>query len=167
MIRSTQSSIIFTQQLGRGLRKADNKDYVVVLDFIGNYENNYLIPIALMGDRSFNKDNLRRAIFNGSSIIPGCSTVHFDKISTKRILESIDRENFSELRKIMTAYNDLKLMLGKIPTLRDFYKFGSIDVMRIIERSDFGSYYNFLVKREEDYKVRISKSRIKYACICG
>ncbi|MGB4613171.1 MAG: DEAD/DEAH box helicase, partial [Erysipelotrichaceae bacterium] len=157
MIRSTQSSIIFTQQLGRGLRKADNKDYVVVLDFIGNYENNYLIPIALMGDRSFNKDNLRRAIFNGSSIIPGCSTVHFDKISTKRILESIDRENFSELRKIMTAYNDLKLMLGKIPTLRDFYKFGSIDVMRIIERSDFGSYYNFLVKREEDYKVRISK----------
>lgn len=38
MLRSTQSSIIFIQQLGRGLRKNNEKDYVVVIDFIGNYE---------------------------------------------------------------------------------------------------------------------------------
>ena len=40
MLRPTQSPIVFIQQLGRGLRKADGKEYVVILDFIGNYNNN-------------------------------------------------------------------------------------------------------------------------------
>ena len=49
MLRPTQSSIIFVQQLGRGLRKFKHKEYLVVLDFIGNYQNNFMIPIALSG----------------------------------------------------------------------------------------------------------------------
>ncbi|QOB06347.1 DEAD/DEAH box helicase family protein [Staphylococcus aureus] len=49
MLRPTESSIIFIQQLGRGLRKSANKEYVTVIDFIGNYKTNYLIPIALSG----------------------------------------------------------------------------------------------------------------------
>lgn len=52
MLRPTESSIIFIQQLGRGLRKSSNKEYVTVIDFIGNYKTNYLIPIALSGDQS-------------------------------------------------------------------------------------------------------------------
>lgn len=47
MLRPTESPIVFVQQLGRGLRKAIDKEYVVILDFIGNYKNNFMIPIAL------------------------------------------------------------------------------------------------------------------------
>jgi superfamily II DNA or RNA helicase len=36
MLRPTQSAIIFVQQLGRGLRKTDGKEYLTVIDFIGN-----------------------------------------------------------------------------------------------------------------------------------
>ncbi len=46
-----QSSIVFVQQLGRGLRKHEGKEYVTIIDFIGNYKNNYLIPINLFGDK--------------------------------------------------------------------------------------------------------------------
>lgn len=60
MLRNTQSSIIFIQQLGRGLRKFPGKDYVTVIDFLGNYKNNYLIPIALNGDKSRDKDQAIR-----------------------------------------------------------------------------------------------------------
>lgn len=63
MLRPTQSPIVFIQQLGCGLRKAEGKQYVVILDFIGNYKNNknnFMIPIALSGERSYNKDNIRR-----------------------------------------------------------------------------------------------------------
>ena len=49
MLRPTESPIVFIQQLGRGLRKAEGKDYVVILDFIGNYNNNFMIPVALSG----------------------------------------------------------------------------------------------------------------------
>src|SRR5699024_8967257 len=62
LLRPTQSPIVFVQQLGRGLRKDKDKEYLVVLDFIGNYKNNYMIPIALSGDRSYNKDNIRKFI---------------------------------------------------------------------------------------------------------
>ena len=52
----------FVQQLGRGLRKVESKDYLTVIDFIGNYSNNYLIPIALFGDRFLQKDKIRKLI---------------------------------------------------------------------------------------------------------
>lgn len=90
MLRPTQSPIVFIQQLGRGLRKAEGKEYVVILDFIGNYKNNFMIPIALFGDRSYNKDNIRRYLREGGRVIPGASTIHFDEISRKKIYESID-----------------------------------------------------------------------------
>lgn len=60
MLRNTQSSIVFIQQLGRGLRKYPGKDFTVVLDFIGNYKNNYMIPLALNQDTSRSKDQAKR-----------------------------------------------------------------------------------------------------------
>jgi hypothetical protein len=67
------------------LRKIDGKNYVTVIDFIGNYENNYLIPIALYGDTSYNKDSLRKLITEGSRMIPGSSTINFDEITKENI----------------------------------------------------------------------------------
>ena len=100
MLRPTESPIVFVQQLGRGLRKAADKEYVVILDFIGNYKNNFMIPIALSGDRSYNKDNIRRYVLEGERIIPGSSTIHFDEISKKRIFEAIDHADFTDIKLI-------------------------------------------------------------------
>lgn len=86
MLRPTQSAIIFVQQLGRGLRKLDNKEYLTVIDFIGNYKNNFLVPIALYGDTSYNKDTIRKLLSSGSSFIPGTSTINFDKIAREKIV---------------------------------------------------------------------------------
>ena len=71
MLRPTKSPVVFVQQLGRGLRKSRGKDFVVILDFIGNYKNNFMIPVALSGDRSYNKDTIRRYVSSGTRIIPG------------------------------------------------------------------------------------------------
>ena len=79
MLRPTESPIVFIQQLGRGLRKAEGKEFVVILDFIGNYNNNFMIPIALSGDRSYNADTIRKYVISGNNTIPGASTVHFDE----------------------------------------------------------------------------------------
>lgn len=86
MLRPTESPIVFIQQLGRGLRKYEGKEYVVILDFIGNYMNNFMIPIALSGDRTYNKDTIRKYVREGSRVIPGESTIHFDEISKKGYL---------------------------------------------------------------------------------
>ena len=156
MLRPTQSPIIFVQQLGRGLRKANLKEYVVILDFIGNYKNNFMIPIALSGDRTYNKDNVRRYLMEGNRIIPGCSTIHFDEVSRRRIFEAIDTANFSDVKLIKENYNSLKNKLGKIPDLIDFDRYGEMDVLRIFDNKNLGSYYKFLVKYEKEYKTRLS-----------
>ncbi len=156
MLRPTQSPIVFIQQLGRGLRKAEGKEFVVILDFIGNYNNNFMIPIALSGDRTYNKDNIRRFVMEGGRIIPGASTIHFDEISRKRIFASVDKANFSDIKLIKENYINLKNKLGRIPALADFDRYGEMDVLRIFDNASLGSYYKFLVKYEKDYTVRLS-----------
>ncbi|MCR5742286.1 MAG: DEAD/DEAH box helicase [Lachnospiraceae bacterium] len=157
MLRPTQSPIVFVQQLGRGLRKWEDKEYVVVLDFIGNYTNNYMIPIALSGDRTYNKDNVRRYVLEGGRVIPGESTLHFDDVSRTRIFEAIDNANFSDLKLIKENYTNLKNKLGRIPALADFDKYGEMDVLRIFDNNNLGSYYKFLKKYEKEYTVRLSE----------
>ena len=154
MLRPTQSAIVFVQQLGRGLRKAPDKEFVVILDFIGNYQSNFLIPVALADDRSYNKDNMRRALAVDLRQIPGASSVHFDPIVRKRIYESIDRASVSDTKLIRTSYEQLKAKLGRIPGLLDFDRFGSIDAVKFFEK--FGSYYAFLEKYEKSFTTRLS-----------
>lgn len=161
MLRPTQSPIVFIQQLGRGLRKASGKEYVVILDFIGNYNNNFMIPIALSGDRTYNKDNIRRYVMESGRVIPGASTVHFDEISRKRIFASVDNANFSDIKLIKENYNNLKNKLGRIPALRDFDDYGEMDVIRIFDNNSLGSYYKFLVKYEKEYTIRLSEDEEK------
>ena len=161
MLRPTQSPIVFIQQLGRGLRKASGKEYVVILDFIGNYNNNFMIPIALSGDRTYNKDNIRRYVMEGGRVIPGASTVHFDEISRKRIFASVDNANFSDIKLIKENYNNLKNKLGRIPALRDFDDYGEMDVIRIFDNNSLGSYYKFLMKYEKEYTIRLSEDEEK------
>lgn len=161
MLRPTESPIVFVQQLGRGLRKAADKEYVVILDFIGNYKNNFMIPIVLSGDRSYNKDNIRRYVLEGERIIPGSSTIHFDEISKKRIFEAIDHADFTDIKLIKENYTNLKRKLGRIPSLLDFDKYGEMDVFRIFDNKSLGSYYKFLVKYEKKFKIRLNMNEEK------
>ncbi len=159
MLRPTESAIIFIQQLGRGLRKVEGKSYVTVIDFIGNYENNYLIPVALYGDTSYNKDTLRKLITEGSRMIPGASTINFDEITKEKIFQSIDSANMQLFTDLKKDYNLLKYKLGRIPMMMDFIEHGSRDPYLYVNYSD--SFYNFIIKVENEYKSDLSKTQIK------
>ena len=148
MLRPTQSAIIFIQQLGRGLRKDKSKSYVSVIDFIGNYENNFFIPIALFGDNSYNKDNLRRALSTGSACIPGSSTIQINEIARQKIFDSINQTSFTQLKLLKEEYTKLKLRLAHIPTMMDFVNNGFIDPLLFIDYA--GSYYGFKCKVEKE-----------------
>lgn len=155
MLRPTESPIVFIQQLGRGLRKADGKEYVVILDFIGNYNNNFMIPVALSGDRSYNPDIIRKYVISGTNTIPGASTVHFDEIAKDKIFSSIDK--IKGMRSIIkSSYKTLKTRLGRVPYLIDFYNNGEVDPLVIIR--EYKTYQAFLESEEKElYKGKISE----------
>lgn len=126
MLRQTQSSIIFIQQLGRGLRKHPSKKYVTIIDFIGNYQNNYMIPMALSGDYSFNKDNLRRHTVE-TMYISGVSSIHFEEVAKERIFAAINVKTLMTFSMMKKQWLDLQYRLGRMPLLEDFMKHALVD----------------------------------------
>lgn len=140
MLRQTESAIVFVQQLGRGLRKAEGKDCVVVIDFIGNYTNNFLIPIALFGDDSLNKESLKQHLIAAEEegVLAGLASIRFDKISQERVLRAINLAKLDSMPNLKRAIETLRNRLGHIPTLFDFLRFESVDP--VVMATKKGSY---------------------------
>lgn len=148
MLRNTQSSIVFIQQLGRGLRKYPHKDFVTVLDFIGNYKNNYLIPLALNDDRSCNQDTARREVKLPQLL--DLSTINFSRIASQRILQSLDKIKLDSMFNLRQAYRELKQKIGHVPLLKDFYQYGSVSPLVFARNNSLDNYGAFLQKMGED-----------------
>ncbi|MEY8566812.1 DEAD/DEAH box helicase [Corynebacteriaceae bacterium 7-707] len=150
MLRNTESSIVFTQQLGRGLRKSPGKDHLRVIDFIGNYKNNFLIPIALFGDNSLNRDTVKEKLIRAqaSGSIAGISSVNFDEISRKRVLESLAKSSLDSMHNLKTAIRDLHNRIGHIPMLSDFAHHGTVDPLVLATKKK--SYWTLLSGFEKD-----------------
>ncbi len=118
-LRPTESYTIFLQQLGRGLRKASGKDYLTVLDFIGNYKRAHLIPLVLRGQNLGDEKGYSFKIRDLSqSVAEGC-LINFDL----RLLDV-----FKEMRKhdplperMKNTYWRLKKDLGKRPWRIDIH----------------------------------------------
>ncbi len=146
MLRQTQSAIVFVQQLGRGLRKLPGKDCVIVLDFIGNYTNNYLIPIALFGDESLNKESLKQHLIAAeeAGVLPGLASVRFDRIAQERVLKSIVTARLDSMSNLKNAIEILRNRLGRVPALSDFLRFDSVDPVLLATRD---SSYPALIER--------------------
>ena len=154
MLRPTNSPIIFIQQLGRGLRKHKNKEFLTLLDFIGNHNKAYLIALALIGNKAIDKDSIKISLLNNFANINN-AFISMDEISKQRILEQIDSENFNSMKYLKEQYYEFKSILGnKIPALVDFINYDEfISPLSFINESK--SYIEFLLKVEKSEKSKL------------
>lgn len=157
-LRPTESTTIFIQQLGRGLRKYTNKEYVTVLDFIGNsYKRSVQIAFAL-GSLSENFVMEKRLLaslvqddFTALGLADYGVEIHIDDLSKEEILEYIDKENFNALKYLKQDYFNFKKYIGSefYPRHVDYINNDcSPDLIRFMSIKTRGkkncSYYNFL-----------------------
>lgn len=122
-LRPTESPTIFIQQLGRGLRKWDGKEYVTILDFIGNYQKSFIIPLALAGQtnhRAFDRDSLRVAIQTEFANLPDGCFVDLEEITRQQILEKIQSIRMDQNQMLANLYTEFKKELGRSPEIEDF-----------------------------------------------
>lgn len=133
-LRPTESLTIFLQQLGRGLRLAENKECLTVLDFVGNarpeynFENKFR---ALIGKTS---TPVKKEIQDNFPHLPlGCS-INLEKKAKDVILRNIDAAtslNKNQLiHKIQSFQNQTTLPL----TLRNFTEFYDIPLQTIYNK---------------------------------
>jgi superfamily II DNA or RNA helicase/HKD family nuclease len=161
MLRQTQSPIVFVQQLGRGLRLAEGKDYLVVIDFIGNYNNNFLIPIALFGDESLNRESLRERLNETveAAALPGLSSVSFDEVSRDRILRSINQTKLDSMNNLKASLVSMQNRVGRTPLLWDFWRFESVDpVLLATKREHYPALVASLLNKSSNLTSEESRS---------
>lgn len=161
MMRKTQSAIIFIQQLGRGLRKNPGKNYVVVIDFIGNYKNNYLIPVALTGDNTRNKEHIRDTTSKVDTV-SGISSINFTRVAKEMIFASLKRGGNIFMKEIKDDYIELKHRLGRIPLMTDFLENNMVDSQALLDTlKPKGNYNDFLKKVKEDqFKINEYEKKV-------
>jgi len=153
MLRPTNSPIVFAQQLGRGLRRHKSKEFLTLLDFIGNHNKTYLIALALIGNKKLDKDSVKLALYNNFANISNAHII-IDEISKKEILTQIEKENFNSMKYLKDTYFEFKAVLGKIPKLVDFINYDEqITPYAFIDNSK--SYVEFLIKVEKKDEFKI------------
>src|SRR5699024_11495605 len=105
-----------------------SSDLLRVIDFIGNYTNNYLIPIALLGDSSLNKDVVRRRFIEAqeAGTLAGLSSINFEEDARERVLRSLSRTRLDSKANLKAAFLELKRRLGRAPKLYDFARFDTV-----------------------------------------
>lgn len=142
MLRPTESKILFLQQLGRGLRRADGKDKLVVLDFVANHQSFLHKPIALM-HQSMNRRQLAefaRKAEHGLLELPEGCFVNYD-LRFIDFLKSIDSNS------VESDYRSLRDALGRRPSLTEFYRSGaSLQEMR----RQFGHWFALVAAEESE-----------------
>ena len=136
MLRPTESKILFLQQLGRGLRKSDGKEKLVILDFIGNHKSFLHKPQALLGIGSSYKklaEFARDAEREQLDLPAGCF-VNYD-LQLIEFLKSLDGDSLQK------EYEAIREVLGRRPTLTEFFRGGaSLQTMR----KQFGGWFEFV-----------------------
>lgn len=162
-LRPTESSTVFIQQLGRGLRKYERKEYVTVLDFIGNdYRRSVQIAFALGGlsknfvleknlIKSLVKDNFEKVGLSDYGVV-----INIDELSKKEILEYLDKENFNSKKYLSHDYECFKKFIGseQYPSHMEYLNNDAApDLLRFMQSKIGGqkmySYYNFLKHIDE------------------
>ncbi len=150
-LRPTESPIVFLQQLGRGLRTSKGKEYLNVLDFIGNYEKAGRAPLLLSGGKTFGE----KTDYDGYNNIeyPDDCIVDFD-MRLIDLFKEMDKRSLSVKERIKQEYYRVKELLdGKVPTRMEFFTYMDDDIyqycIKHAKENPFRRYMEFLNDMQE------------------
>ena len=149
-LRPTESPTVFLQQLGRGLRTSKGKEYVNVLDFIGNYEKAGRAPFLLSGGACVGE---RTAYEYYEIEYPDDCIVDFD-MRLIDLFHEMDKKSLSIKERIKQEYYRIKELLdGKVPTRMELFTHMEDTIydycMKHAKENPFKRYMDFLYEMNE------------------
>ena len=142
-LRPTESPIVFLQQLGRGLRKSKGKEYLNVLDFIGNYEKAGSVRYLLTGSSKLERGSYDPA---DRSDFPDDCQIDFD-MRLIDLFSEIDKKRLKLKDKIVNEYFRVKDLLEKAPSRMELFTYMEDDVYQMAvthsKENPFKRYLDF------------------------
>jgi len=164
-LRPTDSSIIFSQQLGRGLRNFNGKEKLLALDFTGNAINSHL-SLNVLGEL-IGKDligNIKKHHFEGEYKKQNKELIFFNyecsvRLNKRKVnlIKDLKYNGLIPKERIIDEYFNIKKMLKKRLTYAEFLDNSTMCIEPI--KRVWGSWTNFLQSIGEDaHKNTISKN---------
>ena len=126
-LRPTESPIVFLQQLGRGLRRSKGKEYLNVLDFIGNYEKAGRVRYLLTGKSKTEKQTYS---LSDKTDYPDDCFVDFD-MKLIDLFAEMDKKQQTIKEQIRNEYFRVKELLGKQPSRMDLFTYMDDDIYQM------------------------------------
>ena len=143
-LRPTESPIVFFQQLGRGLRRSAGKEYLNVLDFIGNYEKAGNVRKFLTG-KAYSTGEMHD--FSEKEDLPDDCIVDFD-IRLIDLFAEMDKKHLKIKEQIEREYFRIKENLGHRPSRMDLFTYMDDDIYQFTishpKDNVFKDYLGFL-----------------------
>ncbi|MDN5939832.1 MAG: DUF3427 domain-containing protein, partial [Salinisphaera sp.] len=133
-LRPTESLTVFLQQLGRGLRLADGKDYVTVLDFVGRMHRRFRFDRRLRALSTNPSRSLTHEIEQGFPHLPAGCSVTLERQAQAHILENIRASVLRGRQTLVTSIRIFEQETGKKPTLPGFLSYHDLSVDDIYRR---------------------------------
>lgn len=138
LLRPTASLTVYLQQLGRGLRRFEGKEYVLVLDFIAKSARNFDFSERFEALCCKKEPSLKEAVTRGfETLPPGCS-VTFEKEAQQVVLERIKGAENSQkvLQQKLTSLIVTHRSEGReLPTFEDFLESFSLEPYEVYEKA--------------------------------
>jgi len=118
-LRPTESSTLFLQQLGRGLRRAEGKECLTVLDFIGGAHRKFRFDARFRAIVGGTRRSIERAVQSGFPRLPSGCAIHLDRVAQAAVLENIEHA----------------LGLGARGLVQDLRELGEVDLRTFLEEA--------------------------------
>lgn len=148
-LRPTESPVVFLQQLGRGLRRSKGKEYLNVLDFIGNYEKAGRVRFLLTGKSFSEKEPYHPA---DRSLFPDDCLIDFD-MKLIDLFAQMDKMHLKVRDQIRNEYFRVKDLLGKRPSRLELFTYMDADVYQMAmthsKDNPFKRYLEYLKEWKE------------------
>ncbi len=106
-LRPTQSALVFQQQLGRGLRLADNKSSCLVLDFVGRHRSDFRFDKLISSVTGLSRREVLKGVEEGFSMLPSGCHIHLEAQARERVLanlRSAAQQSWTRLRSELQSY---------------------------------------------------------------
>ena len=131
-LRPTDSSTIFLQQLGRGLRRHPEKSVLTVLDFVGHQHADFRLDQRLAALTGFARSDLKEQVQHGFPTLPSGSQIVLDDFTQSEVLASVQRS-----LNLRTPAMAKELRQSRSPQLVPFAESLGVPVEQVIKNTSW------------------------------
>lgn len=122
-LRPTESATVFLQQLGRGLRLAEDKACLTVLDFIGAQHREFRFDLRFRALTGSSRRGLQRDVEQGFPTLPAGCHIELDRVAERIVLDNI-KQSLNVSWKGLVA----EARSAKRPTMAEFLEEAGIEL---------------------------------------